>query len=163
MSRRIALAFSLALTVVVAFAVASFASQAGWLQAQSKPEVASAENSSPQPPQPTDFGWQEPVVITEYVYQDVPVVVSRASEGEPEAAVTPNPPPILVNPQGDSAAGPIVNNTVSTSAPAPQINDAPPTLTWSHDDDGEDSENFGDEVQDQHQGGEREHDDEHDD
>jgi len=35
MSRRIALALSFCLTIVVTFAVVSFASQAGWLEAKS--------------------------------------------------------------------------------------------------------------------------------
>jgi hypothetical protein len=156
MSRRIALAFSLALTVVVSFAVASFATQAGWLQAQSDPEVANADNSSPQPVQPTDFMLQEPVVITEYVYEDIPVVVSRAAEGEPNAAVTPNPPPVLVNAQDTSSERSNSPDSASTSAQATQVDQAPQVLSWSHDDDGDDHEDFEDEIQDRQREQERE-------
>jgi hypothetical protein len=168
MSRRIALAFSLALTVVVAFAVASFATQAGWLQAQSDPEVANAENSSPQPLQPTDFTLQEPVVITEYVYEDVPVIVSRASESEPNAAVTSDPPPVLVNTQDASSGGSDSAESVSTSVQVTQVDQGPKVLSWSHDSDGDDHEDFGDEVrdrqsEDEHEAEHHEHEHEEDD
>lgn len=156
MSRRIALAFSLALTVVVAFAVASFSTQAGWLQAQQDPEFANAENNSAQPTQPTNFTLQEPVVITEYVYQDIPVVVSRAAAGEPNAAVTPDPPTVLVNTQDASSEG---SNSPNSSAQATQADQSQQVLSWSHDGDDDDHDDFEDEVEDRQR--EREHEAEH--
>jgi len=159
MSRRIALAFSLALTVVVAFAVASFATQAGWLQAQQDPEFANAENNSAQPTQPTNFTLQEPVVITEYVYQDIPVVVSRAAAGEPNAAVMPDPPSVLVNAQAASSEGSNSSDSASAGTQAAQVDQAPQVLSWSHDGDGDDHEDFEDEIEDRQR--EREHEAEH--
>ena len=86
MSRRIALACSFALTLVVSFAVASLASQAGWLGAQSEPTEATQEASLPEsaPPSPPAAPAEqlEPIVITEYVYEDVQVIVPSREEAE---------------------------------------------------------------------------------
>ena len=155
MPRRIALALSFALTVVVAFAVASFASRAGWLQAEPDTELANAQDTSPAPQLPPESGLQEPIVITEYVYQDIPVVISRAPEGA-NAAVEPEPTPIVVVPTQANVSSPVDAPTaiaVNTLPPA----EPSPALTWSYDGDGDDKEDFGDEVQDSHQQGEQEH------
>jgi hypothetical protein len=154
MPRRIALALSFALTIVVAFAVASFASRAGWLQAEPDPQLANAQDTSPAPQLPPDSGLQEPIVITEYVYQDIPVVISRAPEGT-NAAVPPEPTPIVVQATQEEAPPTVVAPTaIQVNDPAPEPTSA---LTWSYDGDGEDSEDFGDEIQDDHQQGEQEH------
>jgi len=158
MPRRIALALSFTLTVMIAFAVASFASQAGWLQAQSDNTEAAAAEEPAQPSLPPDFGLQDPLVITEYVYQDIPVVVSRSQEAPPSVEATPEPTPVVVPAQ-------VVSSSVSTSsdsgnAAVSQANQQPaPQLSWSHDGDGSDAETFSDEHQDEHQ--EHEHESEH--
>jgi hypothetical protein len=155
MPRRIALALSFALTIVVAFAVASFASRAGWLQAEPDTELANAQDTSPAPQLPPDSGLQQPLVVTEYVYQDIPVVVSRAQEGTNASAVAPEPTPIVVLATQDNVQPTVVAPTaIQVNDPAPEPT---PALIWSHDGDGEDSENFGDEIQDNQQQGEQEH------
>lgn len=154
MSRRAALALSFTLTVVVAFAVASFASQAGWLQAQSdNTEAATVEDTIQ--PQPVDYGWQEPLVITEYVYQDIPVVVTRG-----EASAPPEPTPVIVPAQVVSTSESSVDSTPTNAAASPVNQQPEPQLSWSYDGDGEDDEDFHDEHEDEH---EHEHESEHED
>lgn len=108
MSRRIALALSFSMTIVVAFAVATLASQAGWLQAKPDEPVAAVEASAPLEGalDPTTI---QPVVITDYVYQDIPVIVPSSQQ-----AVAPTPAPTAV-PQPTSPPAP----QVQVIAPAP--------------------------------------------
>jgi hypothetical protein len=108
MSRRIALALSFSMTVVVAFAIASFASQAGWLQARPDEPEAAAVEAAPAPP---DSETLEPLVITDYVYQDVPVVVPSSQQ-----ASTP-PPAATAPPQPTQAPAPTVAPASAAAQP----------------------------------------------
>ena len=126
MSRRIALALSFSLTVVMTFALASFASQAGWLEAKSdaNEEAAVAEEVLEPAPPPESNVQQEPVVITEYVYMDVPA-------STPPAQVATAAPP-APTPQPASIVQPteiVSNGTTAVSAPrqAPQPAQPSPT------------------------------------
>jgi hypothetical protein len=70
MSRRIALALSFSLTVVVSFAVMSFASQAGWLETKSaagSDEATLTDEPIDPTAAPAEAIQAEPIVITEYV------------------------------------------------------------------------------------------------
>lgn len=109
MSRRIALALSFSMTIVVAFAVASFASQAGWLQAKSDDPVAAVETAAPLEGalEPTTI---QPVVITDYVYQDIPIIVPNSQQ-----AAAPPPVPATAAPQPTSPPAP----AAQVIAPAP--------------------------------------------
>jgi len=93
MSRRIALAVSFALTVVVTFAVASFASQAHWLEAKSDQTETAVATQAPEETsgQEEAVAKQEPVIVTEYVYVDVPV--ERQQPAAPAATASPSPQP----------------------------------------------------------------------
>jgi type IV secretory pathway VirB10-like protein len=159
MSRRIALALSFSMTVVVAFAIASFASQAGWLQARPDEPEAAAVEAAPAPP---DSETLEPLVITDYVYQDVPVVVpssQQASTPPPAATAPPQPtqPPAQTVAPASAAAQP-------TSEPPSQSFEQQVRQILSSDDGDEDEwedDEYGeDEHEDhEHEGYEHEHED----
>lgn len=76
MTRRLALACSFALTIVVSVAVASFASQAGWLATTSQSAEADALTEVYEPTTEVIEAAvvAEPQIVTDYVYVDVPVV-----------------------------------------------------------------------------------------
>jgi hypothetical protein len=168
--RRFALPLSLTLTVFIAFAVASFASKAGWLQAQSdNTDVASAD--APVEPSPTaDLSTPEPLIVTDYVYQDIPVYVTREAAPAPTATAAPQPTPFVVQAHvvssstddgsnNHDANTSFSSNSGQTAAP---VEPSPPAeLSWSHDGDGEDKEDFPDEHEDSHQ--EQRHESEHED
>jgi hypothetical protein len=150
MSRRIALACSLALTVVVAFAVASLASQSGWLQAQSGPALeASALEAAAQPAGAAGPGSLAPIVITEYVYQDIPVIVPAGWQ-----AVSPSASPQVVDPQATVPAGAVTGNAGDQQG-QPVLQ---PT-SWRDDDDDDDF----DDDRHRRSSGDDDDDDDHDD
>jgi hypothetical protein len=160
MSRRVALAFSFSMTVVVAFAVASLASQAGWLQAgPGEAEVAAVEEIPAEavmaaPSQPAAL---EPLVITEYVYQDVPVVVpnsQQAPTAPPAATAVPQPaqPTAQVEASGDFEQSDPSSRQEDQHQPAPQQSSS------YHDDDGDDD---AEEHEDEEEHEEHEDEDEH--
>jgi hypothetical protein len=147
MSRRIAIAFSLALTVVVTLAVASLASQAGWLQAQSDLEEETAVvEEAPRPAAPREL---DPIVITKYVYEDVPVVVP-ASQAPFTATAVPQPTAV---PQ---ASEPVSVTTFSTDNRQDSGRSVAPS-TSSHSGDWDDDDDEDEDREDE----EREDDDEH--
>jgi hypothetical protein len=165
--RRFALPLSLTLTVFIAFAVASFASKAGWLQAQSdNSDVVSAE--APAEPSPTaDLSTPESLIVTDYVYQDIPVYVTREAAPAATKTAAPEPTPFIQQAQvvSSSSDGSDNNNDTNTSfsstssnTAVSQVDQKPPAeLSWSHDGDGDDKENFEDEHQDEHHETEHEH------
>ncbi len=113
MTRRLALACSFALTIVVSVAVASLVSQAGWLGRPGSSAEADALLQAPEPTvAPVEAAPPPPQVVTDYVYVDVPVVrqVQIVQQVAPSAAAqaaastvlqeTPLPPAQL-SPSGD--------------------------------------------------------------
>jgi hypothetical protein len=129
MSRRIALALSFSLTVVVTFALVSLASQAGWLEAKSgdHAQVAAIEPEPPATLEPTIQ--PEPRVITEYIYVDVPAVSQPAQQAAAPPA-TPTSQPTAAAQQGSGNAD---SAAVQPRAPAPtaQPKQAGPNPTQS--------------------------------
>lgn len=159
MSRRIALSLSFAITVVISFAVASFASQAGWLQAKAGPTEA-AEETMAEPGPSEAPGTQEPIVITEYVYQDIPVVVPQRASGAdpaPDAAAVPTLPsqrPEAVAASSTVSAGTSIAFTGSSRAAERALN------SDDDDDQGEDMDDDHDDDEDERKAAEHEdHDD----
>ena len=149
MSRRIALALSFSLTVVMTFALASFASQAGWLEAKSdaNEETAVAEQVSEPAPPPESNVQQEPVVITEYVYMDVPASTPPAQVA---TAAPPAPQPAAILQSTGTGSGSA--SAVSAPRQAPQPAQPSPTTRRT-----------GSSAGDSHGDDEDEHEDEHED
>ena len=126
MSRRIALALSFSLTIVVTFALVSFASQAGWLEAKSGGDEEAAV-IEPQPsPTAEPTVQQEPRVITEYVYVDVPVGAPPAQQAADPPA-TPTPQPTAVPQQSSPNTGSAISVQPSQSEQPTQPARSPST------------------------------------
>jgi hypothetical protein len=120
MSRRIALALSFSLTIVVTFAVVSFASQAGWLEAKSNGDDETAVVEPEPSPTAELTVQQEPRVITEYVYVDVPAGAPPAAPQATAPPATPTPQPTVAPQQGNNNTGPAVAVQPRQSAPPTQ-------------------------------------------
>ena len=153
MSRRIALALSFSLTVVMTFALASFASQAGWLEAKSdaNEETAVVEEVLEPAAPPESNVQQEPVVITEYVYMDVPASTPPAQVAT-AAPPAPAPQPAAILQSTGTGSGSGSASAVSAPRQAPQPAQPSPTTRRT-----------GSSAGDSHGDDEDEHEDEHED
>jgi hypothetical protein len=156
MPRRFALAASLALTVIVAFAVASMASNAGWLKTQpgEPDEVAVAEAAS----QPANFPERsaiEPMVITEYVFEDVPIVLPSRQTVE---APAPAPPANVLAVETPAPSGGQVIAESTTQQQVSSRGDDDGQAGWHEEDDDDDRRHGGDDDDDWEDGN---HDDDH--
>lgn len=124
MSRRPALAVSFALTLLVAFAVASLASQAHWLEAKSDQADDAVAMQAPEDTSSQDEAVsQEPVIITEYQYEDIFVERPKpAPPAAPTASPTPQPAPPQTQASVSQSSGPSASPTaVATKREEPRV------------------------------------------
>jgi|CXWL01.1.fsa_nt_gi hypothetical protein len=158
MHRRIALAISLALTVITAFSVVTVGAKAGIFSggstAGAEPQVLEQllPTAAPTEPQPVVAPAlpPDPIVITEYVYIDEPAPANPAQAQRREAAVasTGKVAAAAVDQQA-TAPGAADTAMTPTEAPAPTSTGVPSaTRPAARDDDEDEREDEDDDEED---------------
>ena len=158
MSRRIALALSFSLTIVVTFALVSFASEAGWLEAKSGGDEEAAVIEPEPSPTAEPTVQQEPRVITEYVYVDVPASAPPAQQAAPPATPTPMAAPQQVASNTGSAVSVQPHQSGQPTQPPSATGASRGGEPEDHDDD-EDEDNDEQEHEHEHEEHEEHEDD----